>query len=235
MSFHLAAKQGEVAETVLLPGDPLRAKYIAETYLENPVCYNQVRGMFGYTGVYKGKQISVQGTGMGMPSISIYITELIEEYGVKHLIRIGTCGSIHPHVKVMDLILAMSASTNSGMNHKRLPGIDFAPTADFDLLQKAYKIALEKKQSIQVGSVFTSDFFYELSSADYKLLAKYQMLAVEMETAALYTIAAKHGVKALSMLTVSDHVFTKEMISSEQKEKMLHDMFEVALETAVSV
>ncbi|RAL26887.1 purine-nucleoside phosphorylase [Thermoflavimicrobium daqui] len=235
MSFHLEAKPGAIAETVLLPGDPLRAKYIAETYLENPVCYNQVRGMFGYTGTYKGKPISVQGTGMGMPSISIYVTELIAEYGVKNLFRIGTSGSVHPHVKVLDLILAMSASTNSGMNHQRFKGIDFAPTANFHLLKTAYDVALAKEQPVKVGSVFTSDFFYELTDEDYKLLGDYQMLVTEMETAALYTIAAKYGVNALSILTVSDHVFTKEMISSEQKEKMLHEMFEVALETAIQI
>ncbi len=235
MSFHLAAKPSDIAETVLLPGDPLRARFIAESYLENPVCYNQVRGMFGYTGTYKGRPISVQGTGMGMPSISIYITELIQEYGVRNLIRVGTCGSIHPDVHVMDLVLAISSSTNSGMNRKRLPQIDFAPTADFMLLKEAYEIAKAKKIKVKVGSVFTTDFFYEVPAEELRLYSSYQMLAVDMETAALYTIAAKYGVKALSILTVSDHIFTKEMISSQQKENMLHDMSIVALETAISL
>lgn len=232
MSIHIAAKENEIAETVLLPGDPLRAKYIAETFLENAVCYNEVRNMFGYTGTYKGKRISVQGTGMGVPSISIYITELMQSYNVQKLIRVGTCGAIQQDVKVRDVILAMSASTDSQMNRLTFGGVDYAPTADFSLLKNAYDVGVEKGLNLKVGNVFTADLFYN-DNAEHEKWAKYQILAIEMETAALYTLAAKFGRKALSVLTVSDHILTGEETSAEERQSTFNEMIEVALEGAI--
>lgn len=232
MSVHIGAKKGEIAERVLLPGDPLRAKYIAETFLENPVCYNEVRGMYGFTGTYKGERISVQGTGMGVPSISIYINELMQEYGVRTLIRVGSCGGIQRSVSVRDVILAMSASTNSQMNRITFGPVDYAPTASFDLLKKAYDIACEKKIDVKVGSVFTTDLFYN-DKAEPEKWAEYGILAVEMETTALYTLAAKFKRKALSILTVSDHLFTGEETTAEERESTFNEMIEIALETAI--
>jgi purine-nucleoside phosphorylase len=229
MSVHIGAKQGEIAETILLPGDPLRAKYIAETFLEDAVCYNEVRGMLGYTGTYNGKRISVQGTGMGVPSISIYINELMQEYNVQNLIRVGTCGAIQQDVKVRDVILAMSASTDSQMNRLTFGGVDYAPTANFDLLKKAYDVGVEKGLNLKVGNVFTADMFYN-DNSELEKWAKYGILAVEMETAALYTIAAKFGRNALSVLTVSDHILTGEETTSEERQTTFSDMMEVALE-----
>ncbi|MFT8321268.1 MAG: purine-nucleoside phosphorylase [Bacillus sp. (in: firmicutes)] len=232
MSVHIGAKENEIAETVLLPGDPLRAKYIAETFLENAVCYNEVRNMFGYTGTYKGKRISVQGTGMGVPSISIYINELMASYNVQNLIRVGTCGAIQKDVKVRDVILAMSASTDSQMNRLTFGGVDFAPTADFDLLKKAYDTGLEKGLSLKVGNVFTADMFYN-DNSELEKWAKYQILAIEMESAALYTLAAKYNRKALSVLTVSDHILTGEETTADERQTTFNDMIEVALEAAI--
>ncbi|MCF6136721.1 purine-nucleoside phosphorylase [Pseudalkalibacillus berkeleyi] len=233
MSIHIGAKEGEIAETILLPGDPLRAQYIAETFLEDVTCYNEVRGMLGFTGTYKGQRISVQGTGMGIPSISIYAQELIEQYGVKNLIRVGTCGAFQKDVKVRDVIIAMSASTDSSSNRHRFGGIDFAPTANFNLLHRAYGKAVERGLEVKVGNVFTSDTFYNDTMDLAKQLADYQVLAVEMETSALYTLANKFGVNALSVLTVSDHVFTGETTSSEERQITFNEMIEVALDTAV--
>lgn len=230
MSIHIGAKENEIAESILLPGDPLRAKYIAENFLENPVCYNEVRGMLGYTGTYKGKKVSVQGTGMGVPSISIYVHELINNYGVKNLVRVGTCGALQKDVKVRDVILAMSASTDSAVNRIRFKGIDYAPTASFELLKKAYDGALGKGLNVRVGSVFTSDTFYGDDKESIELYAIHQILAVEMETAALYTLAAKFGVNALSVLTVSDHIITGESTTSEERQSTFNDMIQVALE-----
>ncbi|RNF40436.1 purine-nucleoside phosphorylase [Planococcus salinus] len=232
MSVHINAKKGEIADTILLPGDPLRAKYIAETFLEDVTCYNEVRNMFGYTGTYKGKRISVQGTGMGVPSISIYTTELMNEYDVQKLIRVGTCGSIHQDVKVRDVIIAQSASTDSKMNEIIFNGIDYAPTANFDLLLKAYNAGLEKGLSLRVGNVFTEDVFYN-EHAEHEKWAQYGVLALEMETAALYTLAAKFGRQALSVLTVSDHLLTGEATSSEERQTTFNDMIVVALEAAI--
>lgn len=232
MSVHIGAKLGEIAETVLLPGDPLRAKYIAETFLENAQIYNEVRNMFGYTGTYKGYPISVQGTGMGVPSISIYVNELISSYDVRKLIRVGTAGAIQQDVKVRDVILAMSASTDSQMNRLTFGGIDYAPTANFDLLYKAYQAGLEKGLQMKVGNVFTADHFYN-DHSDLEKWAKFQILAVEMETAALYTLAAKFGRQALSVLTISDHIITGEETSAEERQTTFNDMIEIALETAI--
>lgn len=232
MSIHINAKQGDIAETILLPGDPLRAKYIAETFLEDVTCYNEVRNMFGYTGTYKGKRVSVQGTGMGVPSISIYATELMQDYGVQKLIRVGTCGAIQKDVKVRDVILAQSASTDSKMNEIIFNGLDFAPTADFDLLLKAYNAGIEAGLNLKVGNIFTADMFYSEENQNEKL-ARYGVLAVEMESAALYTLAAKFGRKALSVLTVSDHIITGEATSSEERQTTFNDMMVVALEAAI--
>ncbi|KQL53779.1 purine nucleoside phosphorylase DeoD-type [Heyndrickxia shackletonii] len=232
MSIHIGAKENEIAETVLLPGDPLRAKYIAETFLENVTCYNEIRNMFGFTGTYKGKPVSVQGTGMGVPSISIYINELMQSYNVQNLIRVGTCGAIQQDVKVRDVIIAMTASTDSQMNRLTFGGIDYAPTANFELLKKAYDSGLEKGLNLKVGNVFTADMFYN-DNADHEKWAKYGILAIEMETAALYTLAAKYNRKALSILTVSDHILTGEETSAEERQLTFNDMIEVALESAV--
>ncbi|MBB5150106.1 MULTISPECIES: purine-nucleoside phosphorylase [Ureibacillus] len=232
MSIHINAKPGEIADIVLLPGDPLRAKYIAEKFLENATCYNEVRNMFGFTGTYKGHRISVQGTGMGVPSISIYITELMQDYGVKKLIRVGTCGALQKDVKVRDVILAQSASTDSKMNEIIFNGIDFAPTANFDLLLKAYNAGLKAGLNLKVGNVFTADMFYSDENQNEKL-ARYGVLAVEMETAALYTLAAKYGRQALSVLTVSDHILTGEITTAEERQTTFNDMIQVALEAAI--
>ncbi len=232
MSIHIGAKEGDIASTVLLPGDPLRAKHIAENFLTDAICYNEVRGMYGYTGTYKGKRISVQGTGMGIPSISIYLNELITNYKAKNLIRIGSCGSMQADIKIRDVILAMSASTDSHINKIRFNGMDYASTANFGLLKKAYDIALEKDISVKVGSVLTTDTFYHDNPNSWKHWANYGVLAVEMETAVLYTLAAKFKVNALSILTVSDSLVTREETSSEERQKTFNQMVEVALELA---
>jgi purine-nucleoside phosphorylase len=232
MSVHIGAKEHEIAETVLLPGDPLRAKYIAETFLEDVFCYNEVRGMLGFTGTYKGERISVQGTGMGVPSISIYINELMNSYGVQQLIRVGTCGAIQKDVKVRDVILAMSASTDSQMNRLTFGGVDYAPTANFELLKKAYDSGIENGLNLRVGSVFTADMFYN-DNSELEKWAKYGILGIEMESAALYTLAAKYGRKALSVLTVSDHIITGEETTSEERQTTFNDMIVVALDAAI--
>lgn len=234
MTTHIGAEKGEIAEKILLPGDPLRAKYIAENFLDDPVCYNEVRGMYGYTGTYKGERISVQGTGMGVPSISIYVNELIEGYGVKQLIRVGSCGALQNDVKVRDVFLASTSTTDSQMNRMVFGGIDFAPAADFNLLKNAYEAGTEKGLKLRVGNVFTSDSFYRDNAMDlFKQLADYNVLAVEMETTALYTLAAKHGCQALSVLTVSDHILTGEETTSEERQTTFNEMIEVALEAAI--
>ncbi len=228
MSTHINAKKGEIAETILLPGDPLRAKWIAETFLEDVICYNEVRGMYGFTGTYKGKRVSVQGTGMGVPSISIYVNELIKDYGVKNLIRVGSAGSYREDIKVRDIVLAMSASSNSGLNRFRFNG-DYAPTASFELMMKAIKSAEDKNIHIKAGNVFTSDEFYGDNFDDYKKWAEFGVLCVEMETAGLYTIAAKYGVNALTLLTISDHLVTGEETTSEERQTTFKEMIEIAL------
>jgi len=232
MSIHIGAKEGDVASTVLLPGDPLRAKYIAENFLTDAICYNEVRGMYGYTGTYKGKSVSIQGTGMGIPSISIYVNELITNYKAKSLIRIGSCGSMQADIKIREVILAMSASTDSHINKIRFNGMDYAPTASFNLLKRAHDIALEKDIPIKIGSVLTSDTFYNDDPNSWKHWANYGILAVEMETAVLYTLAAKFKVNALSILTVSDSLVTREETTSEERQKTFNQMVEVVLELA---
>ena len=234
MSTHIEAKPGEIAETVLMPGDPLRAKWIAETFLENPVCYNRIRGMLGYTGTYKGKRVSVQGSGMGMPSAMIYFHELINDYGVKNIIRVGSAGSYQENVKLNDVVLAMAASTTSGMNNSRFINSDYSPTADFDLFIKAVNYARENNIPIKAGNVLSSDEFYSDDPEEYKLWAQYGVLCVEMETAGLYTIAAKYNIKALTILTISDSLVTDEKLSAHDRETTFKDMVQIALAAAIS-
>ena len=235
MSIHIAAKIEDIAETVLLPGDPKRAKWIAENYLGNSFCYTDIRGMLGFTGTYKGKRISVQGTGMGIPSISIYITELMKDYGVKNLIRIGSAGSYQKDIKVRDVVIAMSTSTDSNINNRRFYGGNFSPTANFELFSLALKVAEEKNIKIKAGNVLTSDEFYNDDSDYYKKWADFRVLAVEMETAGLYTLAAKYRAKALSILTISDSLVSPEITSAEEREKTFSEMIELALETAIRI
>lgn len=232
MSIHIGASKGEIAPSILLPGDPLRAKFIAETLLEEPACFNEVRGMLGFTGTYQGKRVSVMGTGMGIPSHSIYINELIAEYDVKTLIRVGTCGALQPDLKIGDVVLAMSASTDSHVNRLRFDGMDFAPTANFELLMKAYEAARAGGAEVRVGNILSSDTFYHDDPESWKRWAAFGVLAVEMETAGLYTLAAKLKVDALSILTVTDNLTTDERVSSEQRERGFSRMAEIALEVA---
>jgi purine-nucleoside phosphorylase len=232
MSIHIAAEPGEIAETILLPGDPLRARFIAENFLENPRQYNDVRNMLGFTGTYKGKPLSVQGTGMGIPSISIYANELFRDYGVKRAIRVGTAGSIQEDVKLRDLVFAMAACTDSAVNRNRFNGRDFAPTANFGLLKNACGIATAKGWNPRVGSVLSSDIFY--GEDEWKLWANFGVIAVEMECAELYTLAAKYGREALAILTISDSLISHELTSAEDRRKTFTRMIEVALDTAVS-
>jgi len=230
MSIHLEAKKGEIAETVLLPGDPLRAQWIAETYLDEVHCYNKVRNMFGFTGTYKGKRVSVQGTGMGVPSISIYAHELITEYNVKNLIRVGSAGSYQKHIHLRDIVIAMAASSTSGINQARFQGADFAPTADFGLFIKAVEIARKKGIELKAGNVLTSDEFYADEFESYQKWSNFGVLCVEMETSGLYTIAAKHKVNALSLLTISDSLVTGEKTTADERQTTFKEMIEIALE-----
>ena len=232
---HIGANKGDIAETILLPGDPLRAKYIAETFLEDVVQYNNVRGMLGFTGTYKGKKVSVQGTGMGVPSIGIYTHELIAEYGVKNLIRVGTAGSMQENIKIRDVVIAMTASTDSAINKLRFNGADYAPTASADLLFKAYEAGKAKGLNMKAGNVLTSDTFYGDDFEAWKKWAKFGVLCVEMETAQLYTTAAKFGVNALTLLTISDSLVTGEATSAEERQLTFNDMIEVALESVLNI
>ena len=230
MSIHIEARKSEIAETVLLPGDPLRAQWIAETYLKDIQCYNRVRNMFGFTGTYKGKRISVQGTGMGVPSISIYAHELITEYNVKNLIRVGSAGSYQKHIKLRDIVVAMAASSTSGINQARFQGADFAPTADFGLFIRAIDIAKSKGIELKAGNVLTSDEFYADEFESYQKWSNFGVLCVEMETSGLYTIAAKHKANALTLLTISDSLVTGEKTTAEERQTTFSEMVEIALE-----
>ncbi len=226
---HNAANRGEIAETVLMPGDPLRAKFIAEQYLDDIVCFNQVRNMLGFTGNYHGRRVSVMGGGMGMPSIGIYSYELYHFYGVENIIRIGSAGGISEQVKVRDLIAGMSASTNSNYAAQyKLPGI-LAPTADFGLLERAVETARARNLPIHVGNILSSDVFYTEDSADNDAWKSMGVLCVEMEAAALYLNAARAGKKALCLLTISDHLYTGESLSAQERQTSFRDMMEVAL------
>jgi len=234
MSIHIAAAKGQIAESILLPGDPLRAKFIAETFLEKCERFNDVRNMFGYTGTYKGESVSVMGTGMGMPSISIYVNELIRDYGVKKLVRVGTCGGLTADVKVRDMILGISASTDSAVNKVRFKGMDYASAPSFRLLEAAYLAAKERKMPVHVGRIVSSDSFYTEDPDQWKLWARFGVIGVEMEAAELYTLAAKYGVEALAILTVSDHLVTHEATSAAERETTFLSMIEVGLAAALA-
>ena len=229
---HLEAENGQIAERILLPGDPLRAKFIAEELLDSPICYNQVRGTLGFTGLWHGTPVSVQATGMGQPSMSIYATELFSQYGVKKAIRIGTAGALKPEIPLKSLVLAMSCCTDSSLNLQYFNGFAYAPTASFYLLNEAYNVATQKNLTYRVGSIVTSDVFYD-DEQRWRMWERYGVLAVEMESAALYTIAAKYGVEALSILTISDNVATTESTSSKEREKGFLSMAELALDVIV--
>ena len=230
MSIHLEAKQGEIAETVLLPGDPMRAKFFAEKMLTESHCYNRVRGMFGYTGFYHGKRVSIQGTGMGMGSSAIYINELVQNHPIKNLIRVGTFGAIQKEIEVGQVVLAMSASGDSSANAFNFGGLDYAATADFDLLLKAYQVAQELNIPTLQGSVFSTDTFYDNNPKRWDIWEKHGVLGVEMESQILFTLAKKFKIKALSILTASDNILTGEASNSKDREQSYDDMFKIALE-----
>lgn len=229
MSCHIDAKMGDIAETVFLPGDPNRVQYIAENFLKDVICYSKTRGALGYTGYYNNERISVQSTGMGIPSASIYISELINEYQAKTLIRLGTTGAAQKWINIRDIILPIAAATDSSFNHHIFEKFHYPPCADFNLLVKAQKIAEKMGVVTHVGPVLTTDFFYPEDSTSRERLFDYGILSVEMETAALYTLARKYKVSALSILTVSDHIVTKEETSSNERAFTFNEMVELAL------
>lgn len=231
---HLEAQPGDIADAVLLPGDPRRAKAIAERFLTDAVLHNEVRGMLGYTGTYRGRRVSVQGTGMGIPSISIYTTELFRFYGVRTAIRVGSCGAYQDHVQLRDLIIAMAAHTDSAINRRRFHGIDYAPTASFDLVSASHRLAVERGLPVHVGTIMSSDSFYDGDPATLAALVAHGVLATEMEASALYTIAAAHGGRALCLATVSDHIARHEMTTAAERETGFLAMAEVALETVLA-
>jgi purine-nucleoside phosphorylase len=235
MSVHIGAEPGQIAERVLMPGDPLRAKWIAETYLTDAVCYSTVRGMLGFTGTWKGVPVSVQGSGMGMPSASIYTHELVTEYLVKTVIRVGSCGALADELSLGDVIAAIGSSTDSNMNRARFDGlIDYAPVADFGLLRTAVDVAEQRGIAMRVGPILAADAFYTDRPDLYDTLADYGVLAVEMESAAIYTTAARYRARALTVLTVSDHIKRGEKMTSAAREKGLGQMVEIALDTATT-
>ncbi|WFE26166.1 purine-nucleoside phosphorylase [Solwaraspora sp. WMMD791] len=235
MSTHIGASPGDIAERVLMPGDPLRAKWIAENFLTDATCYSTVRGMFGFTGTYAGTPVSVQGSGMGMPSASIYAHELINDYGVKTLIRVGSCGALTDDLQLRDVIAANGSATDSNMNRVRFAGlVDYAPVADFGLLRTAVDVAARHGVAMRVGPVLAADAFYTDRPDLYDTLADYGVLAVEMESAALYTIAARFRARALTILTVSDHIRTGDKTSAEDREQTFSEMVRIALDTVVA-
>jgi len=233
MSIHIEPKKGDISDSVLLPGDLMRAKWIAETFLENVVCYNDVRNMLGFTGTYKGKRISVQGTGMGIPSALIYCHELINDYNVKNLIRVGSAGSYQKDIQIRDIVIAMAASSTSGINNSTFTNADFSPTANFDLFMKAALYAKTNDIPVKAGNVLSADKFYEDDADSYKKWSEYGVLCVEMEAAGLYTIAAKHNVKALAILTISDSLVTMEKTTADERETTFNTMVDIALNTLV--
>lgn len=232
MTPHINAAKGDIAETVLMPGDPLRAKWAAETYLDNPRLVNEVRGMLGFTGTYKGNPVTIHGSGMGMPSISIYANELISQYGAKTLIRIGSCGAMQDHVKVRDVIIAMTATTLSTPSSGIMKELNFAPCADWTLLKAAVAKAETMDTGIHVGNIYSSNVFYDERPDLNELMIRHGILGVEMEAAELYTVAARHGARALGVMTVSDHLLTHEALPPKDRERSFGDMVEIALEAA---
>ena len=235
MSVHIGAQPGDIAERVLLPGDPMRAKWIAETFLQDARCYTEVRGMLGFTGTWQGVRVSVQGSGMGMPSASIYTHELINEYGVTSLLRIGSCGALAMDLNLGDVIAAIGSATDSNMNRTRFDGlVDYAPVADFSLLRTAADVADRRGIALRVGPILAADAFYTDRPDLYDTLADYGVLAVEMESAAIYTIAARYRARALTILTVSDHIKRGEKMDSAQREQGFSDMVRIGLDTAIA-
>ena len=232
MSIHIGAKPGEIAETVLLPGDPYRAKWAAETFLEAPRLINDVRGMLGYTGTWRGHPVTIHGSGMGMPTLSIYVNEMIRDYGVKTIIRIGSCGGMAAHVGLRDIVLAMTASSVSTPSSGILRGVNLAPSADWGLLSAAAETAKEVDAKVHIGGIYSSDTFYDERPDRMEQLVRHGCLAVEMEAAELYTLAARHGRRALAVLTVSDHLETGEELPSEDRERSFGDMVDIALKAA---
>lgn len=232
MTVHIGAKEDDIAETVLMPGDPLRAKWAAETFLQDPVCVSNVRGMLGYTGTWNGNRVTIHGSGMGMPSLSIYANELIRDFGVKTLIRIGSCGAMQAEINIRDVILAMTASTMSTPSRGFFKELNFAPCADYGLLAAAHSVALEKGADVHVGGIYSSDVFYDERPDLNDEMIRHGVLAVEMEAAELYTVAARYGCRALAVLTVSDHLLTQEALPSQDRESSFGDMVEIALRAA---
>src|SRR6056297_3236052 len=232
MTIHIGAKPGEIAETVLMPGDPLRAKWAAETFLETPVCVNETRGMLGFTGTWRDNRVTIHGSGMGMASLSIYANELIRDYGAKTLIRIGSAGAMQPHVGLRDVILAMTCSSLSTPSSGIFRELNFAPCASFPLLEAAVIAARKRSVGVHVGGIYSSDVFYDERPDLNEQLTRHGVLGVEMEAAELYTLAARHGIRALAVLTVSDHLQTGEALPSEDRERSFGDMVEIALEAA---
>lgn len=230
---HINAKAGAFAETCLMPGDPLRAKYVAEKFLENAELVTDVRNMFGYTGTYKGVRISIMGSGMGIPSASIYYKELITEYGVKNLIRIGSCGAISADVKVRDVVIGMGACTDSKVNRIRFKDHDFAAIANYELLEKSVAAAREMGQSVKIGNLFSADLFYNPDATMFDVMEKYGVLGVEMESAGLYGVCAEYGANGLAICTVSDHIRTGEALASDARQNSFDEMVLIALNSAV--
>jgi len=232
VSTHIAAAEGQIAPHVLMPGDPLRAQWIAENFLEDAECYSRVRGMLGYTGTYRGRRVSVQGSGMGLPSLSIYVNELLREYDVRTIVRVGSCGALTEELALRDLVIASGACTDSSMNRIRFEGLDYAPVADFGLLRAAYDAAMARDLPVatKVGLLFSCDSFYSPRPELTARMADYGVLAVEMEASALYTLCAQHKAKALAICTVSDHIVTGEHTSWEERQQTFGDMVEIALE-----
>ncbi|CAD5272716.1 MULTISPECIES: purine-nucleoside phosphorylase [Halomonadaceae] len=230
---HINAAPGDFADTVLMPGDPLRAKYIADTYLENVRQVNDVRSMFGYTGTYKGREISVMGHGMGIPSVSIYAKELITDYGVKSLIRVGSCGAVRDDVNVRDVVIGMGASTDSKVNRMRFNDHDFAAIADFELTQHAVAAAKAKNVPVKVGNIFSADLFYNPQTEMAEMLKRYGIVGVEMEAAGLYGVAAEFGARAMTICTVSDHILKGDSLSSADRQTTFDDMMLIALDTVL--
>ena len=234
MTIHIGAKPADIAETVLMPGDPYRAKWAAETFLEAPKLVNEVRGMLGFTGTYKGAPVTIHGSGMGMPSLSIYANELIRDYGAKTLIRIGSCGGMQPYVKLRDIIIAMTASSLSTPSSGMFKELNFAPCADYGLLSAAVAEARGKDVGLHVGGIYSSDVFYDERPDLNEQMVRHGILGVEMEAAELYNLAARYGVRALAVLTVSDHLQTGEALPSDQREQSFGDMVEIALNAALA-
>jgi purine-nucleoside phosphorylase len=232
MTIHIGAKPGDIAETVLMPGDPYRARWAAQTFLEDAKLVNEVRGMLGYTGTWRGHPVTIQGSGMGMPSLSIYANELIRDYGAQTLIRIGSAGAMQPQLKIRDLVLAMSACTLSTPSRGIFRELNFAPTADFSLLHAAWQAAQKLDVTTHAGQIYSSDVFYDERPDLNEQMQRHGVLCVEMEAAELYTLAARYGRRALAVLTISDHLLTHEALPSDQRERSFGDMVEVALTAA---